>query len=221
MKNLKSIIALFVFAAGGAFAQSAPAFSFQQGFQPITQRYCQTTQNVGSIYTVIGVAGGVQSYLCQQTGAASLGQGAFAWQPIQITSSSGGGTLVVASGKTATISNTLTFAGTDSTTLTTPSISGGLPIVIACGATTTGTANCADTATTNAQIYYGKATLASNAQVITISPGYTSTSTYYCVGNDVTTRANPVQVVPTSATTFTITNTTGASDVIQYVCVGT
>jgi hypothetical protein len=40
------------------------------------------------------------------------------------------------------------------------------------------------------------------------------------VANDVTTRANPVQMVPASATTATITNTTGGSDVIQWVCIG-
>jgi hypothetical protein len=49
---------------------------------------------------------------------------------------------------------------------------------------------------------------------------FTSTTSYFCVANDVTTRANPVQMVPASATTATITNTTGGSDVIQWVCVG-
>lgn len=165
-------------------------------------------------------------------------------------------------GKVLTVSNALTLAGTDSTTMTFPSTSatiartdaantftgiqtlssapvfstgtltntgteslpsntGGIPVVIACGATSGGTANCANTATGHtAQVYGGVATLASNASVITISPGFTATGDYSCVGNDVTTRANPVQVVPTSATSFTITNTTGASDVVNWVCVG-
>lgn len=110
---------------------------------------------------------------------------------------------------------------TNTGTVTLPTTTGGLPVVIACGSTTTGTANCANTAVgATGQIYFGKATLASNTQTITLSPGYTSSSTFYCVGNDVTTRANPVQVVPASATTVTVTNTTGASDVVQWICVG-
>jgi hypothetical protein len=41
------------------------------------------------------------------------------------------------------------------------------------------------------------------------------------VANDVTTRANVVQMIPASgASTATITNTTGGSDVIQWICVG-
>ena len=106
-------------------------------------------------------------------------------------------------------------------TITTPSTSGGMPIVIACGTTSGATANCSNTAVGSTSIiYFGKATLSSNASIITISPGYTSSSTYFCTGNDVTTRANAVQVVPTSATTFTITDTTGVSDGIQWICAG-
>jgi hypothetical protein len=101
-----------------------------------------------------------------------------------------------------------------------PSTTGGVPVVIGCGATSGGTANCANTALgATAQVYFGKATLASNASVITISPGFTDTS-YVCIGQDTTTRANPVQIASTSATTFTVTNTTGASDVIFYICTG-
>jgi hypothetical protein len=40
------------------------------------------------------------------------------------------------------------------------------------------------------------------------------------VANDVTTRANVVQMIPASGATATITNTTGGSDVIQWICVG-
>lgn len=109
---------------------------------------------------------------------------------------------------------------TNTGTVTLPTTTGGLPVVIACGSTTTGTANCANTAVgATGQIYFGKATLASNTQVITISPGFSDT-TFVCIGQDATTRANPVQIASTSATTFTITNTTGASDVIFYQCVG-
>lgn len=117
---------------------------------------------------------------------------------------------------TAPVIATITNTGTE----TLPSTTGGLPVVIACGATS-GSSACANTAVgATSNITFGKATLASNVATITLTPGYTSTSTYFCVANDVTTRANPVQAVPASATTFTITNTTGASDVIQWICVG-
>ena len=157
MKHLKILIASTIFAAG-AFAQSAPAFRFNQTNLPITQQYCQSVQNVGSIVTVIGIAGGPQTYLCQQTGASSLGQGAFAWQPLQVTTTAGGGILIVAAGKTATLNNSITFSGTDSTTMTLPGASDTLvglaasqtltnktltnpvitgPAPVACGATCT------------------------------------------------------------------------------------
>lgn len=130
----------------------------------------------------------------------------------------GTGNLVLANAPTlsAPVIATITNTGTE----TLPSATGGIPIVIACGATT-GTTNCANTAVgATSKVYFGAATLAASTATITISPGYTSAATFFCVGNDVTTRANPVQVVPASATTFTITNTTGAADVIQYMCVG-
>lgn len=130
----------------------------------------------------------------------------------------GTGNLVLANAPTlsAPVIATITNTGTE----TLPAATGGIPIVIACGATT-GTTNCANTAVgATSKLYFGAATLAASTATITISPGYTSAATFFCVGNDVTTRANPVQVVPASATTFTITNTTGAADVIQYICVG-
>ncbi len=111
--------------------------------------------------------------------------------------------------------------GAKGNTITYPTIAtGGLPLLIGCGATT-GNANCANTASAGtARIYQGQATLASNAAVITFGVAFTSTTTYACVANDVTTRANVVQMVATSSTTATITNTTGASDVIYYICSG-
>jgi hypothetical protein len=63
-------------------------------------------------------------------------------------------------------------------------------------------------------------TLAGNTQVVTFAPGFSATTSYTCVANDVTTRANVVQAVPTSATTMTITNTTGAADAINWICIG-
>jgi hypothetical protein len=97
----------------------------------------------------------------------------------------------------------------------------GIPVTYSCGATT-GTATCANTSGgSTARTIFGIATLASNSAVISgISPAFTSTSTFACVANDLTTRANPVQVANTSTTSITITNTTGASDVINWSCVG-
>ncbi len=92
--------------------------------------------------------------------------------------------------------------------------------VLFCGATSGATATCSSATGQAARVIAGSATLASNASVITFSPGFTGTATYSCTANDVTTRANVVQAVPTSATTMTITNTTGASDVVQWICAG-
>lgn len=90
-----------------------------------------------------------------------------------------------------------------------------------CGATT-GTTTCPNTANPGtARAIGGIATLASNTAVISgISPAFTSTATFSCIGQDITTRANVVQVVQTSTSSVTITNTTGASDVVNWICVG-
>jgi len=201
------------------------------------------------------------AYVCQQIGATSLGAGAYGWVALANQGSTpGSGTVTVATGKTAAISNSLTFAGTDGTTLTFPTTSatiartdaaqtftgiqtfssapviatisntgtvtlptntGGVPVAYFCGATT-GTTTCANTSGgATARVIGGIATLASNSAVISsISPAFTSTSTFTCTANDITTRANPVQVANTSSSSVTITNTTGASDVISWLCVG-
>lgn len=102
-------------------------------------------------------------------------------------------------------------------------LTGGLPSSLFCGATS-GSANCGNTNTLNtAKVYGGVATLAANTATITFNAtngGFTSSSTFTCVANDITTRANPVQMVPASGTTATITNTTGATDVINWICIG-
>lgn len=104
-----------------------------------------------------------------------------------------------------------------------PNLTGGLTSMLFCGATT-GNANCGNINPVNtAKSYGGVATLAANSAIITFNAtngGFTSTATYTCVANDVTTRANPVQMVPTTATTATITNTTGATDAINWMCIG-
>ena len=97
---------------------------------------------------------------------------------------------------------------------------GEMGTVLFCGAST-GNATCTNASAITARTIGGIATLASNSAVISgISPAFTSVSTYTCVANDLTTRANPVQVANTSTSSITITNTTGAADVINYLCVG-
>jgi hypothetical protein len=97
----------------------------------------------------------------------------------------------------------------------------GLPVVTSCGSTGTGNQTCVVTkATKQSQVINGTSTLSTSTAVITFPFSFTATTSYNCVANDITTRANPVQMTPTSASTATITNTTGASDVIQWICVG-
>jgi hypothetical protein len=107
--------------------------------------------------------------------------------------------------------------------LTLPTYASTLGPVISCGAGLAANGACANTQATagGVKILFGSAVLSGSASTITgISPAFTSTSTFFCVANDVTTRANPVQMVPASASSVTITNTTGATDTIQYICVG-
>lgn len=106
-------------------------------------------------------------------------------------------------------------------TVTLPLNTGGVPIVGSCGSTGSGNQTCSPAAASGkTQVYSGSSTLSANAAVITFPTGFTSTTSYQCVANDVTTRANVVQMIPASATTATITNTTGATDVVQWICAG-
>lgn len=106
-------------------------------------------------------------------------------------------------------------------TLTLPAITGGLPVALNCGATGSGNQTCSPTAATAAtKIYAGSSTLSGSAAIITFPTAFAATTSYQCVANDITTRANPVQMVSTSTTTATITNTTGATDVINWTCIG-
>jgi len=158
---------------------------------------------------VIGVATGT-SLALSGTASLSLGtSGSLVGQVILNNATSGTITLQPATGALST------------TTFTMPPISGNLAPVLSCGSTGTGNQTCSPTAATaKAQIYNGESTLSSNAATITFPNAFTSTTTFFCVANDVTTRANPVQMIPASASTATITNTTGGSDVIQWVCIG-
>jgi hypothetical protein len=102
-----------------------------------------------------------------------------------------------------------------------PAQSGSIPTAYFCGATS-GNAACANTDTAGTgRMIGGIATLASNSAVISgISPAFTSTSTFACAGQDTTTITNPVKIVNTSATSITITNNTGATDTVNWVCYG-
>lgn len=118
---------------------------------------------------------------------------------------------------TSPVISTITNTGT----LTLPSATGGVPVLLDCGATGSGSQTCSPVAATAAtKIYAGTSTLAANTAVITFPTAFAATSSYQCVANDITTRANPVQMLSTSTTTATITNTTGATDNINWVCVG-
>lgn len=262
----KKLVLFFVLGLAIASAQSAPSFTTAAGTLAPTTRPCNDFSNAGSLYTQYqDPANGFSGlYVCTQIGAASLGQGAYGWLAVQPAGSSPTtGTISVANGKAAVISNSLTFAGTDGTTLTGPSTSGtlvtlaatqtltnktlttptltapvvstltntgtvtlptntgGVPVAYFCGATT-GATTCANTSGgATARVIGGLATLASNSAVISsISPAFTSTTTFSCSSNDSTTVGNPTKVVNTSSSSITITNTTGASDLVSWVCVG-
>lgn len=125
----------------------------------------------------------------------------------------------VLTGKTLTAPVIASVSNTG--TLTLPSATGGVPVLLDCAGTGVGNQTCSPVAATAAtKIYSGNSTLASNAAVITFPTAFAATTSYHCVGQDITTRANPVQMLSTSANTATITNTTGASDVINWICVG-
>jgi hypothetical protein len=90
-----------------------------------------------------------------------------------------------------------------------------------CGASLAANGACANTAMGATMHWeFGTFLLTGNASTVTGLTAYTSTTTFNCVANDITTRANVVQAIPASTTTVTITNTTGATDLISMICVG-
>lgn len=184
---------------------------------------CGDTVNLASTYTQAedptnGYSG---QYVCLQQGPSKFQWVALAYLPPGTTGTTG--TVLISNGKTLTVFNSLRLVGTDNATTYLPTTTGGVPLLTFCGPTS-GSATCANTASGNtARVIGGTATLASNSAVISgITPAFTSASpaTFACIGQDLTTRANPVQVATTSTTSVTITNTTGSSDVIQWQCIG-
>lgn len=150
------------------------------------------------------------------TGGASYTAPTLTSPTITGTTAIGAGATLTTPTLTAPVVATFTNTGTG----TLPSATGGLPVSLYCGSTGTGNQNCTATAAAaTTKIYSGHSTLSSNAAVITFPVAFAST-TYDCVANDITTRANVVQMISTSSNTATITNTTGASDVINWICVG-
>ncbi len=158
----------------------------------------------------------------------------------------GSGIITVAAGKTFTVSNTLTLAGTDGTvmtfpttsatiartdaantftgvqTMTAPSISAPTGIVVDCAST----AACPSTAR-GLRMVQGIGLLATGSPstyaVTTISPAFTGSTTYNCYAQDVTTIANNIGVlaagyVSGSAVTFTGPNTN--TDTFRFYCIG-
>lgn len=98
---------------------------------------------------------------------------------------------------------------------------GPVPTVYSCGASLAAAGACANTATGTFHMITGSALLSGSTSTITgISPAFASATSWWCVANDITTRANPVQAIPASVSTLTITNTTGATDLIQFMCAG-
>lgn len=90
---------------------------------------------------------------------------------------------------------------------------------VTCGSATT----CALTTglfNTSVKVVFGSCTLAANTCTITAMPAFASTSSFVCTANDIT-AANPVRTQIVSTTSITLTNTTGATDQVQYTCMGT
>jgi len=95
-------------------------------------------------------------------------------------------------------------------------VGGTSPIVqsvIACGTTTT----CANTGQTLPRIVWGTVTLSGGTALVGSMPAWTSTASFACTPNDLTT-AGAAKITNTSATSITVTG--GTSDVVNYVCVG-
>jgi hypothetical protein len=91
--------------------------------------------------------------------------------------------------------------------------------VVACGSV----AACAQGTglfTNQIKVVTGTCTLAANSCAVTGMPAFSSTASYGCYVTDQTT-PQLVKAANVSATAFTITDTVGATDVVNYVCIGT
>lgn len=230
---MKRIIAFVSLAAAtiatvALFGQSGPAFSVSGGTQPVTQKVCNDIANLGSIYTpAADPAGGFSgTYVCQQIGSTSLRGGAWGWVPLQNAgSTSASGKLIVATGKTATINNSITLAGTDSTTYTFPATAITVPgtVVTNCG---TANACSATTVSATSKVVVGVTAALDGASpsvaAVTGMPAFTSSSSYVCTANPIGSAASTVVVAVNrvSATAVTFTGPNGATATLAYTCIG-
>lgn len=205
--------------SAGTITTSAPLSGAQTwnaggvSFIGMKLTFTETASAAGSQYLQIlgGAAGTTQMLAVNKDGALALGK----------TTSQ----LILGVTNTTTLTAPAPAA---STVLTLPNIgpsnAASVPTMFNCGSTGSGNQTCTPAAVSGIyHIISGRSTLAASAAVITFPAGttFTSNATYECVATDVTTRANPVQMVPTNASSATITNTTGATDVITWMCAGT
>jgi hypothetical protein len=103
-------------------------------------------------------------------------------------------------------------------TVTGPPSTGTLSTGAICG-TVAANGACSNTIGNGSHSIAGIAALSDGTSTITgISPAFTSTSSYYCITNDITNSANPSKGVPASARAITFTGT--GTDQIQFICVG-
>ena len=149
MKTITKLLLPLALAAV-AFAQgpAGPNVTFNSGPGAASTRPCNDAVYAGSIWTQ--VTNPSVTSLCWQTGNSSLGAGAFGWVPAAITSTSGGGVLVIPAGTTITFpsgSDTGVTIGDTQTltskTLTAPALNNPVivgPAPVACGATCSPTA---------------------------------------------------------------------------------
>lgn len=217
--NFKRLLVVLALASVALAQPAGPNTRFAAGTLAASSWPCSDTINVGSVYTqTFPPTSGTLSItsVCQQTGTL-----AYAWVPLQVSSTSGGGTVVVASGKTFTVNNSLTLAGTDATTATFPATSITVPgtILTDCGSS----ASCATPTTRSATMKVVTGTIAfsaaTTAAVTGISPAFTSATSYACSAYNGS--HNYTWNFTTQTTTgFTITAGTSNSDTWAYTCSG-
>lgn len=125
-----------------------------------------------------------------------------------ITAPATSSTLAVADGKTLTASNTLTLAGTDSTTMTFPSVSATIPRVVASGAKALATSAISSAACSAAQTDTATGTLTTDAIIVSFNGDPTAVTGYV----PLTTGMLTIIPYPTADTVnFKVCNNTSAS----------
>jgi Pectate lyase superfamily protein len=121
-----------------------------------------------------------------------------------------------------TLTSPVISAITNTGTLTLPTATGtvSLATMQSCGTTAT----CAHTNIVGGQIVYGSAPLVSaspsTVTIAGISPAFSSSTSYFCIAQDVTTGTNPVNVANVSGSSFTITGPNTVTDTVSYQCTG-